>query len=239
VTHRNLAVVPAPRAAEEPLSDLRARARQLADGALDGEACAAVVRQLERDVALSPGPELGALLQELLDDPRLRLRSLPGGQPLRLRLLQAQQALGFPWALEVAPEDLALLPRAEVPRYGGRALLFLASAFSFLWNGALARLVDGETLVTGHAPWEQAPLFFLLAAIHAGATLLLALSFRPRWLLQASAWLGLLAPLFALQATLRSGFDQLGGNLLVAAVAVLPTTLTALGALRLSRDARE
>jgi hypothetical protein len=56
----------------------------------------------------------------------------PDGRPLRLRALEALLRMGYPWALHIAPEDLAWLRHAQRP-FWRRHVKALAAAT--LWAG--------------------------------------------------------------------------------------------------------
>jgi hypothetical protein len=84
-----------------------------------------------------PGEQVQSLLRRLLDEPGLCAREVSPGQTLRRTFLSVQQTLGFPWALELSPEDLAILspPPAEARSPVLRTLTFLSALVSAMWSG--------------------------------------------------------------------------------------------------------
>ncbi len=235
LTHAGVAAAAPPE--DDPLARVRAQTAQLLEGTLDFDASAVLLRRLEEWATRTPGPEVASLLRGLLDDPRLAGRTW-SGEPLRARLLRAQQALGYPWALEISPDDLALLPRRGDPRYGARAALLALATLALLWNASLAHLSDSVFGGPARETWAVLPLFFMLAIVHAGVSMVLAISFRPQWLMRTVGWLGLFAPLLTGQGVLDDSWNHALGNLVVAAACALPTVLTSLAARRLAPHAR-
>lgn len=66
------------------------------------------------DLAKRPGPETCALLRELSELAMLRHARDTHGRPCRLVVITTWLELGYPWALEVAPEDLEYV-RSNAP----------------------------------------------------------------------------------------------------------------------------
>lgn len=194
-----------------------------------------------------PGAQVQALLQRLLDDPALSAHLDEAGDPLRRTLVGTQQRLGFPWALEVHPDDLAHLA-LRPPRAGRalalRALAFFSGALALVWNALL--LWMARDLVTGEHDKALGGVASALAAAgltHALAAMMTtAMADRaPRHkvlaLLRGLAWAGLLGPVGALgaAAVVESGVAPLAlaAGLLCAGPSMLVAAFCGLSVLRL------
>jgi MFS family permease len=137
----------------------------------NGLAGRAAASELEAALAqLVPSAQSGTLLHRLLDDGSLDTCFDLDGMPCRVALVSALVGLGYPWALEVSPEDLQLL-RRETGRRRFRglksrlatALSALASAgWGLLWLMNLGR----------GASWLHVP--FAVGLVHGLAALVVA-----------------------------------------------------------------
>jgi hypothetical protein len=120
-----------------PLSALVEEA-QRASG-LEREALAAQVNQQLEALGLASGArEAADLLQQLLEGGRLTALRDAEGRSCRARAVEALLALGYPYALEVRPEDLEHLrqahqPRAASPWLMGGSFLLLAVGLVGQW----------------------------------------------------------------------------------------------------------
>lgn len=185
-----------------------------------------------------PAERVQPLVRALLDDPLLGERLDGRGHRLRVAFVSAQQALGFPFALEVEPEDLALMrPRAPLVRRGdlASALVFVAGAGATLWNVALLFTV---LPVIGSGLELSAPSVggaFLGAGVaHALVAMRTVARGRRadrvaiRRTLRQLAWAALLGPLGALSVALADA--RLDGRPLIleGLVAALPSMTVAL-----------
>ncbi|MFT3841306.1 MAG: hypothetical protein QM723_30220 [Myxococcaceae bacterium] len=177
----------------------------------------------------APGPELAELLDGLLTDPRLVGRVIAGHLVVRPKLLELQQALGFPWALQIDPEDLALLHPPD-PQTGLRAAAMLMSLVSTLFNGGFAAMT-----------WREPPiaLFFAVGLGHALTVLVSAATHRTRKRLRVLGWMWLLGPLFTLGTMVVAGRHEWQSVAGLGLTFALPAMATAWLALGLSRKAPE
>ncbi len=215
------------------LASVREDVALLLSGKMPDAELGGFLERLDELAAREPSPELARLISELLDHPWLGQRPLDG-QPVRRRLLRAQQALGFPWALEVKPEDLQLLSSdpASLLSVGARVSVAVAAAVSVLWSApVLLLMVDG--LEYGARP-EHSLLpvisLFLLTLLNGLASLVAAFKRQARpWL----RWLGRTwvagALLTLLMAALESGgFPAVGLATGIAALPLMTTSWLAL-----------
>jgi hypothetical protein len=136
------------------------------------------------EAAKSPTPALGDALRAQLQRAELSHLRLSDGRPLRSALVAAQHALGFPWALEIAPEDLWML-RGPSRHLALRSALVAASLVSAAWAvGWALALGAPETLATAALTGVS-----LIALVHAFAAGVEAVAFRSvrrlTWLSQA------------------------------------------------------
>lgn len=184
-----------------------------------------------------PGAQVQALLQRLLDDPALGEHPDEAGDPLRRTLVGTQQRLGFPWALEVHPDDLAHLALRPARARRGlavRALTFFSGALALVWNALLLWLMAGA-LGGGPDPGLVivAKVFAAVGIAHALAAMVAAAKAdQPprrmglRWL-RRLAWSGLLGPAVALGAAAVVELDKAGPALLVSLLCAGPSMLVA------------
>jgi hypothetical protein len=163
-------------------------------------------------------PALSALL-ERTDLAHLRMTD---GHLLRSVLLAAQQQLGFPWALEIAPEDLDLL-QAPPRHLRLRGAIVATALGSSAWGLWLVLLVAGTEARGGLALGAA----FGLSVAYAVAAAVEAVAFRSakRLLRVARAWI--LAPAFLLGGWLVIDRANPFGMLMVAALFSAPSMLTA------------
>lgn len=118
--------------------------------------------------------EVFEFLRELVDLPVLRQAKDPGGFPCRAAVLAAWVDLGYPWALELPPEDHAWL-RAQSPASGAGwlSVTFVFAVISALLNVGLVLLFFAELLTASRSMWAEA-LFvtpFVGMGAHAIATI--------------------------------------------------------------------
>ncbi len=128
----------------ELLAELEAHAGRLREGRSPAREADELARAARALSAGFPGERTARRIAALLEE--RALASVPGsdGQPLRRALVEAQAALGFPWALEIEPDDLALLPR-EPERFLPQAVLtgsyvLLGLTAALLFAGVCAML---------------------------------------------------------------------------------------------------
>ncbi len=133
----------------------------LASPASDGEALAVALE------SVGPSREAATFLVRGLEEKVFGERQDADGMPLRLVAVDALIEMGFPYALEVPPEELAALRDYEQSRRGtARSLVFGALWGASALAAQLARLPP---------PFE----WFSLGAISLGALGLVAVAARP------------------------------------------------------------
>ncbi len=211
------------------LGRLRGYARVLRAEGLDPAQFDDFVQLAKAEAKRGPREPLAELIDELLADPRLHGLVIDGHLRVRSKLLEVQQELGFPWALQIAPEDLALLspPNEHV---GFRTATFLVALVAAGLDGCLGVAAAHEARL-----WP----FFLVGAAHAVITMFAAFIFDSKKLLRVLGWMWLCGPAFTwwLMET-STDFDRvliLPAGLIVA----FPSMLTAWLALGLSGKAPE
>lgn len=172
----------------------------------------------------SPTAALGDALRAQLAREELSHLRLTDGRPLRSALVAAQQALGFPWALEIDPSDLWRLRSDSSPHLGLRFALAISALISAAWSVGWALALAPQTL--GQAALTAA---LGVGALHGGAACVEAIAFcsprRLRWLSQAC----LVVPAALLVAVFWSSGEP--WRLLMIALAgglAAPTLVTAL-----------
>jgi hypothetical protein len=168
-----------PSAFEEEREAVLRLAAELAS-VTDAAEASAVVEKLSARLAQLPGDHpkeaVQSLLRRLLDDPSFGRHLDARGEPLRRAVVEANQRLGYPWALELHPDDVqhaAAIPFQADRAAQAAALTMVAAVGSALWNGLWlnARL----------SVWEEDPNSFVIAMFGVG-TLHAVLAFA------AAAW---------------------------------------------------
>jgi hypothetical protein len=145
----------------------------------EGRAAASALGRLLVELATgAPTVETRDLLRGLLDSRELDAFSDTDGVSCRTAVVTAQLALGFPYALEVTPEDLA---SARQDRDTGISIgLKVSAALSMVWNAAFTMLLalvaskerEVSLLLAAAAP-------FVIGAVHGGVALATAISAKP------------------------------------------------------------
>jgi hypothetical protein len=216
-------------AAAEPapseLEELKAFAVPLSMDQLDAEERTHFFARLTHLAKARPSPELASLVERLLELPALRRERNPQA---RRKVLESQLALGFPWALELKPEDLDLvLGRDEVPRVNQGWLVGLA-LLSLTWTGWAFTWLE-QSLLAGHLPARDGhlALFVLAGVVHAALAVTAALRGRRGTLLKLVGAVWVLGPLFALAQALDAPHWGVLAFVL-ALVAATPSMATAL-----------
>ncbi len=144
------------------------------------------------------------------------------GENCRVGIVQALVSLGFPYALEVDPEDLHLLRpvrRKSKGQTGLRVVAWISIAWNLGWAGIAAFVAHagvGSWLLVAMAP-------FVLAVGHGALALVAAGRHERKWYVPLRN-LGVLGPIFVLWACLSSGVGLLGLSLALA----VPAMVTAL-----------
>ncbi len=228
--------------AADELEEAKAGAVALVAGKLDDLKAEELLARLERLARRAPGPELAKLISDLIEHRFVGDRQVKG-EPLRLALLRAQQALGFPYALEVTPEHLELLRKHRSPHAGLRIWTGASALVALAWSGLL---LNGSLNVAAAerepaaSVLHTASFAFLLAALHAVASLIATVTFGPARLLKLLGRLWLLGPFFSLLIAI--GADKVRANsnvefLLFGLFAALPSMVTAWSVGALARRA--
>lgn len=254
---------PASRAApsEEPEEEARGttlaelKATILAGGnGTDGRIAANKLGEALKVLAVSDPLQTRELLQELLDSRQLDSFFDTNGVSCRAAVIDAQLALGFPYALEVNPDDLTLFRsgalRAEA--LGSTRALKWVSGLSLAWNVAIAVLISGIALTTGSHGIPVAMLAtlpFLVGAGHGLTALITAASSKPsrsledrRWaarVYRILGWLGLLGPALSALIAVWTGVAGLVIGMLLAAPAMLTALLCVFAAPHLLPEGNE
>ncbi|MBL8921980.1 MAG: hypothetical protein JNJ54_24235 [Myxococcaceae bacterium] len=98
-------------------------------------------------LAKQPSAEVFGFLRELNELPVLRQAKDSNGYPCRAAVLAAWVELGYPWALELAPEDHAWL-RAQTPGAGAGwlSVTFVLAVLSAIFNVGVSGLLAFEFL---------------------------------------------------------------------------------------------
>ena len=186
--------------------------------------------ELSRLAMRAPTLHTRDLLQGLLDARELDPFVDSRGVSCRLALIRAQLNLGFPYALEVSPDDLFAL-RNAAPLSGGPNPK-VAAVLSLVWNAVCALLLGtvggAMSAKAGSLLLVMAP--FVVGAIHAGVAL--ATVYRVRQArsqgekaqlaqsYKSLAGLGVLGPIFAGIASVALGPTGFVLGLLCAAPAM-------------------
>ncbi len=213
----------------EGLARLRRYAETLRTDGLDQAQFEEFISLARQEAKARPGPELARFVDELLEDDRLRHVVIAGQVRVRARLLEVQQLLGFPWALQIAPEDLVLI--AAAPTHGGfRGVTGFVAVLSACFNAVFLAATLRETPLA---------LFFFTGLAPAIATLFAAYSFSSRRLLRTLGWLWLLGPAFTAWALRWFSSGDAASVALVGMGFAFPSMLTAWLALGLSGKAPE
>ncbi len=182
------------------------------EGRAAGDRLAAKLGEL---AVRAPTPHTRDLLQALLDTKELDPFVDSRGVSCRLAVVRAQLALGFPYALEVSPDDLIALRNAAPLTAGPNPKV--AGALSLAWNALCAVVLGlvgaGMSANSGVLLLLMSP--FVVGAIHAGLALATASKVKraesPReraklaQVYKALAGLGVLGPIFAAVASAALG----------------------------------
>lgn len=186
-----------------------------------------------------PTAQTHGLLNQLLDGNTLDDHLDARGVSCRAAVVAAQVSLGYPWALEVAPEDLELLRESASGRRGGisRWATFVSALASFAWSAGVAVSMLSEL----HRERELLLLGpFALGAAHAVGALVVSAATpadRPaedrrraaRWY-SALGWMGLVGPLFSGIAALALTPDVFWVGMFCASPAMLTAACAAVAA---------
>lgn len=174
----------------------------------------------------SPTLQTRDLLQGILDRKELDGFNGTDGISCRAAVINAQVALGFPYALEVAPDDLVLLREATRHAYRPRHTALVAGALSLVWNAGFVLLLG--VIASSASNKDKLALVmapFVIGAAHALAALVTGARSKPnRRAFQVLAWMGLLGPLFTGIAALEIGI----GGLVAGVIAAAPAMFTAM-----------
>jgi hypothetical protein len=165
-----------------------------------------VAEVLRTKVAALPGhwprEKVHALVRHLLDDPGLTDHRAARSAHLRRELVGVLFRLGFPWALEITPEELRLLKgtadeeNPEPPGYKAGIITFLMAMVSLPWN-LFVTLVSG-LMMAEHTTWHSFSFFALaaLGSIHSVLVMIATAGDKPqekraarlRWLAKWAVW---------------------------------------------------
>lgn len=130
----SLAPFPSPEAA--PDLELLAVTARATPGTPGREALASLQHALE---TLTPTEENGKRLLKLLDDGAFNELRADDGSPTRELAVETLLRLGYPWALQIHPDELAWFRGAEATRQRNKYLLLLGI-------GALAAVAEAFLL---------------------------------------------------------------------------------------------
>jgi hypothetical protein len=160
-------------------------------------------------------------LHELLESKRLDHLEADG-TPCRVRLARSLLHLGYPYALEISPEDLGLArSTGGLGTWANGA--FVLAALSLLWNGFFALMLSSKSGELKMA------IPFWIGAFHAIGAIACSCSRQERW--TRSIWKLLFSMiLFGPAASLAIGLTErrhLGEIFLVGMLVALPAMLTA------------
>jgi len=188
------AEAPVAGSAGSDVSRLKALALQVLEDPADVERATAFNTAL-RVVSRRPSEALFLLIQELAADGRLAATADASGHSCRTALIAAWLDLGYPWALQVDPEDVAFLQRSRAhPGAAGWAVVTTLFAIaSALFNGLMLAVMVPFALEPVALP---ATVGFAAALVHAVVALVAVLQEKPRaltWVARA----GWLAPLWS------------------------------------------
>ncbi len=150
----------------ETISALKAR---VLEG--DREAVDRLAHELKALAVESPTAETRALIDGLLDSKELDRFVDTSGITCRAGIVNAQLAMGFPYAMEVTPADLDLIRAEKSVLTGVRGTIpvRLIALLSLAWNGifGLAAFLTANLDVRPN-PWATAAgSAFVVAAVHA------------------------------------------------------------------------
>jgi hypothetical protein len=208
-------------------AQVRAYARTLREDGLDEGQFQRFIFLAKEEAVASP-TEIAQLVEELLQDDRLTVMMV-GEVRVRARLLEVQQALGFPWALQIDPGDLVLLKPPET-HVGFRWVTVIAALLTALFDGCFAMIAQHEAAIA---------LFFIVGLLHALFVAGAAVSFASKKHLRALGWMWLCGPAFT-AALMAVSHDRESVALGVVGLAfAFPSMVTACLALGLSRKAPE
>jgi hypothetical protein len=188
----------------------------------------------------SPTQETRDVVDALLNANDLGRFADSAGVPCRVAVVKALLELGFPYALEVSPDDLLLVREHATQDKPGKGTngLRVASSVSTLWYGLVLGLLSQ---VTFRLSWLALLLFLPVTffAAHGLTGMITSLVAKPRARRQiygALAWSGLLAVLgtgfFSLLGVGDSSYPLLG-QLMLTAPAIVTSVFAALEAKRL------
>ncbi len=188
-------------------------------------------------------------LQGLLDRRTLDGLKDAQGLPCRGAVVSAQLALGYPYALEISPEDLQALRDAGRPQtqrgLAARVLTGLSASVSLLWNGWMAAMLMANLGRTGEvAAWYLAPLLIgaghgLVALVQAaGASTTRSDEERQRSArtLKVLGWMFSVGPAASVIAELVNGHGAFFFGLIAAAPAMVTALLCAVTAAQVAPD---
>lgn len=224
----------------DPREAIDALVRDLVQG--DRDAAERFPIALKAFAVQHPTAQTRDYFQALLESKAVDGHFDASGISCRAAVIQAQLALGFPFALEVSPDDLAWLRdqtalHTQLPNRarfatGGLAVLSMA------WSVFVLALVRDQTLL--QAPFWLGGihgLIALVASLFASPTLGLAQRRSYRGLYRLLAWAGWLGPVLSVVAAFIAAGERSRPNLdfaaLVGAVSfacALPAMVTALTA---------
>ncbi|GEM_PF-1756217 len=201
-----------------------------ANGPEGTQAAGRFAAELDALAREAPTQDTRDVLDALLSTEELDRFVDGAGVPCRVAVVNALLALGFPYALEVSPDDLQLA-RKHAPKWVGvkgvgwlRGAAVLSMVWSFGWIGMIAKQAPGPFF--GWGLLVSAP--FLIAAAHGLTALITSFVGKPRTqqkVYSALAWLGLLGPAAAvLVGTFGPGLLFFGG-LLIAGPAMVTAWL--------------
>jgi len=225
LTHESAA---APVENDADFRTLADEAKRLRLGKLSDQEASEFVSSVRAAASKRPSEALARLIGSLLSEAALTLDT-ERGRKLRGGLVQAQLALGFPWALEMAPEDLALAHPKPARFLGGRIALGFFATLSVAWNGAWG--------VGTLSDWNHeglVPLYFIVGALHAMVSWYAAAGLRSRRLYRCLGLLVLCGPAFSVLQMLRVMPHQSGETLVLGLIFAVPAMLTALVSLVIS-----
>ncbi len=154
------------------VDEARARVRLLVGRIEEAPRSVELATSLNRAIAVlakRPGPETCALLRELSELPVLRHARDAQGRPCRAAVITAWLELGYPWALEVAPEDLEYV-RSNAP---GNAASWLTLTVVLAVTAALQNFGVVALALKGVFTWQFVALVLAvpptLVGLHAVA----------------------------------------------------------------------
>lgn len=156
-----------PRAMDAAREQLEALLQEIAGGGAEGRTAAGRLPDVLKVLVRQPTPETAEYLRGLLEAGTLDGLHDAQGRPCRAAVIQAQIALGFPYALEVNPDDLVWL-RAHASSEASRSTptriaTVILGLISLVWGAGTGVLIS--ELGSGDGLWLAAPFF--VGAAHA------------------------------------------------------------------------